>query len=84
MPSTPPPPKMFQCLNAYAQPGSTSAYMMSANPDQLEGVYRQTPASANPYKYIISGNYAKLLCGPDAIPSGATGNCVAKPKKHPY
>jgi len=47
-------------------------------------VYRQTPASANPYKYIISGNYAKLLCGPDAIPSGATGNCVAKPKKHPY
>ena len=34
-PSTPPPPKMFQCLNAYAQPGSTSAYMISANPDQV-------------------------------------------------
>ena len=43
---------------------------------QMEGVYRNTPASANPYQYIVSGSYAKILCGPNAIPEGMFGDCV--------
>lgn len=43
---------------------------------QMEGVYRNTPETANPYQYIASGSYAKILCGPNAIPEGMFGDCV--------
>ena len=50
---------MFQVL-AFTVPGP--ACLDSAYCGPQEASYRTTPASGDPYRYIQTGSYAKILC----------------------